>query len=80
MLSRKYYEMFADVLAFYGNMLACHANGDWRSDKNKTDAFKMFDKLLVDELSSLFKQDNRHFDRQKFHDRVYKQIGYPSTR
>ena len=75
MLSRKYYEMFADVLAFYANMLACHA-----SDKNKTDAFKMFDRLLVDELSSLFKQDNRHFDRQKFHDRVYKQVGYPSTR
>ena len=72
MLSRKYYEMFADVLAFYANMLACHTSDSV--------IFKMFDRLLVDELCGLFKQDNRHFDRQKFHDRVYKQIGYPSTR
>jgi len=35
---------------------------------------------LVHDLCLELKRDNRRFDRQKFEDRIYKQIGYPSTR
>ena len=35
---------------------------------------------LIHDLSQELKRDNPRFDRQKFQDRVYRKIGYPSTR
>tara|TARA_R110000824_G_C14772337_1_gene631059 strand:+ start:310 stop:531 length:222 start_codon:yes stop_codon:yes gene_type:complete len=73
MLTRKYYELLADTLANHAPFLI---NNGINKDMPKGIEFD----AMVTDFCILFKQDNKMFNRQKFEDRVYKQIGYPSTR